>query len=162
MQQQPAPQHPIYVEDDEITLKDLILSAKEYSRNVFRNWWVVGLIAIPVVGIFALQTYFEKATYSASIEFMVNEDDGSGGLGGITGLLGSFGLGKGTSKYNLEKILALAKSDKIVYPMLFDTITIDGSADLIANHLIRVYDLHEDWQYKSDTKWHGFYFTSGD
>ena len=38
-----------YMEEDEITLKELILKVKEFFQEVLKNWWLVILITIPFV-----------------------------------------------------------------------------------------------------------------
>ena len=90
---------------------------------------------------------------------MIDEDDGGGGgLGGAAAILGQFGLGGGGGgKYNLDKIVELAKSRRIIQNALLDTIIIEGKKDLLANHLINIYQFQEDWV--GDSLLQGFYFT---
>jgi len=75
-----------YIEEDEITLKELILKIKEFFWEVVRNWkWVV-LIVIPFVTFFMYKAVSTPVTYEAELTFMVNEDDG-GGMGGVSAIL---------------------------------------------------------------------------
>ncbi|MFK7776062.1 MAG: hypothetical protein AB8F94_28325, partial [Saprospiraceae bacterium] len=76
----------------------------------------------------------------------MNEDDGSG-LGALGGLAASFGFGGGGGgEFNLEKMLSLLKSRNIIQQGLFEKTEIDGVVDFFANHLIREYDFHEEWE----------------
>lgn len=137
-----------YTEEDEITLKELILKVQEYCWEVVRNWkWVV-LITIPFVAFFLYKAISTPTTYAAQLTFMVNEDDGNG-LGGMSAILGQFGLGGGKSKNNLDKILELAKSQRILNEVVFEKVKIGGVEDYLANHIIRIYDYEEKWD--SDT-----------
>jgi hypothetical protein len=134
-----------YLEEDEITLKELILKVQEYFWEVVRNWkWVV-LITIPFILLFLYQAISTPVTYHSELTFMVNEDDG-GGIGGVSAILGQFGFaGGGKGKNNLDKILELAKSRIIVQQVIFDSISVNGRTDYLGNHVIRLYKFHEKW-----------------
>lgn len=147
-EQQPQPPYypPPYQEEDEITLKELILKIQEYAREVLRLWWVVVLITVPIVGYMLWDAYKTPIKYPATLTFMLDENEGGGSLGGVSAILGQFGLrgGRG-NKFNLEKMLALAKSRRIVQMALFESIKVNGQEDYIANHIIQEYDYHERW-----------------
>ncbi len=88
---------------------------------------------------------------------MIDEDDGGSSLGGASAILGQFGLG-GVSggKYNLDKIVELARSRRIIQRVLLDSVNIENKTDLFANHLIDIYDHHDSWE--EDTMLQAFYF----
>jgi hypothetical protein len=65
------------------------------------------------------------------------------------------GGGGGASNFN--KITEIARSSKICERTLMDSATIGGTTDVLANHIIRTYELHEDWQ--EDTVLVDFLFT---
>ena len=148
-------------ESDEITLKELILKVREYWREVWKNRFLVLLISALFASIFLWRAWIAPVVYLAELTFMVNEDEG-GGLGGVASILGQFGLGGGSSgKFNLDKILELSRSRKIVSQVLFEEIEVDGKVDYIANHIIDEYAFHEDWE--DDTKGlKDFYFINGE
>jgi uncharacterized protein involved in exopolysaccharide biosynthesis len=146
------------VEDDEISLKELILKIQEYYREVLKNWKLLVLIPIPFVLYMLYSAMTTPPVYPATLTFMVNEDEG-GGIGGVGAILGSFGFGGGAGgKHNLDKILELARSRKIIQQVIFEKIEIDGTKDYMANHLISVYDLHEEWAESLNEELHGFLF----
>ncbi len=148
-----------YIEEDEITLKELILKLQEFYREVVSHWKLVILITVPFVLFFLFRAFTTPATYPASLTFMVNEDEG-GGIGGAMAILSQFGFGGGGGggKYNLEKILQLSKTRKIVQSALFNKTTINDNHDYIANHLIDLYDYHEAWE-ESEIGLKNFKFT---
>lgn len=128
--------------NDEITLKDLILKIQEYRLVVWNKvYWII--LATIIFGILAgAKAYFKPPIYPAKLTFMVNEDSSGGGMGGAASLLGQFGFGGGGGgEYNLDKIVALAKSRKITKAALLDS----SYAPLLADQLIEVYNLKEVW-----------------
>ncbi len=132
--------------DDEISLKELILKLQEFWSEIWKYWRTVILFCIPFLAFFLYSHFKHIKTYQANLTFMVNEDEGGGGLASVSGVLGSFGLGGGTGgEYNLEKMLSLLKSRKIIQKVLFDTLVLDGQKDFYANHLIRAEEFNEDW-----------------
>ncbi|HHH50131.1 MAG TPA: hypothetical protein ENK52_04050 [Saprospiraceae bacterium] len=150
-----------YIEDDEITLKELILKIQEFYREVLKNWLLVILITLPIMGYMFYKAYKTPVTYPATLTFMVNEDEG-GGLGGLGGLAASFGLGGGGGEYNLEKILSLLKSRNIIQQALFEKIELNGKNDFFANHLIDEYEYHKKWEKRKDEKIKNFKFSQDD
>lgn len=143
MSQEQVPQY--CQEDDEITLKELILKVKEYWREIVRNWLLIGLMALPFALFFLYKAWTTPVKYKATLTFMINEDDGGGG--GLASIAGQFGfnVGSGGGEFNKDKVVALAKSGKIVYPVILDTVEIDGKLDLLGNHLIDIYRMNDVW-----------------
>jgi uncharacterized protein involved in exopolysaccharide biosynthesis len=136
-----------YSTEEELSLKELILKFLEYFQEVWKYWKLVILITIPFVGFMLIQAMLTPLTYKANLTFMVNEDEG-GGIG-VGAILGNFGLGRGGGAHNLDKILELAQSRKIIQMVLFEKSQINNQSNFIANHLIKIYDFHEKW--KEDT-----------
>ena len=134
-----------YIQDDEITLKELILKIQEFWRELWRYWWLIALITIPFVAYMTYKASRADVTYPAQLTFMVNNDEG-GGMSSISGLLGTFGLGgRGGGEYNLDKMLQLMKSRRITEEVIFTEVEIEGRKDFIANHLIHNLDTLDKW-----------------
>ena len=106
--------------NDVITVKEVILQIQEYYREVIKHWLIVLAFVIPLVFFMFYRAYIMPLTYKAELTFMVDEDEGGGGIGGIGGILGNFGLSTGASDYNLNKILFLSRTRKIIQESLFD------------------------------------------
>ncbi len=145
-----------FVEDDEITLKDLVKKIQEFWHEAWKNkWWIIFVAALGASA-FLLNAWLTPPTYPAKTVFMLNEEEGS--TSGIGSLLGQFGLGGGgKGKLNLDKILQLSKSIKILQAALFREVEVEGKKDFYANHIIRYYDFHDKWK-KDTTGLVGFYF----
>ena len=147
-----------YQHEDEISIKELILKTQEYIKVIWSK--KIGLIAVSLLfgAGFALKAYLKPTTYTAELTFMVNQDDG-GSMSGIGAVLGQFGLGGGGGgSSNFDQITEIARSSKICERTLMDSAIIDGTKDLLANHIIRSYKMHEDWQ--EDTVLVDFLFTN--
>jgi uncharacterized protein involved in exopolysaccharide biosynthesis len=131
---------------DEITLKELILKIQEYWKELWRNWLWIGIIALPFLGYKIYQVFSTPATYPAALTFMVDEDEGRN-LSSISGLLGQFGFRSATtSTYNLDKILEISKSRRVIQMALFSRGEVRGKSDFIANHIIDYSDLPRRWR----------------
>lgn len=148
-----------YREEDEITLKAILLGIKDYSVTVLRHWWLIILIALPFAAWFAYVAYTTPTQFTARLTFMINEDEGgAGGLGGLASQFG-FNLGAGGGEFNKEKIVSLSKSGRIIHPVIMDSIEIAGKSDLLGNHLLDIYGIRAKWKEAGRKKFENFYFT---
>lgn len=143
----------INIQDDEITLKELILKIKEYTIELFRKWYVILLISIPAIAWFYYKHTRHDVTYTAETKFIIEGQSG----GGVAGLLSQFGIrgGGGNSKTNPYKVMEVAKSKLTVRNLLFKKL----NGDFIANHILRDYNLIEQWSEKRP-EFKGFSFKS--
>lgn len=101
---------------EDITLKELILKIQEYGREIIRNWFLICLITLPVLGYFVYKHISFIPTYRAELRFVV-EGQGGGG-GGLSSILGSFGVKK-AGKLNPYKILEIGRSSNLFESIIF-------------------------------------------
>ena len=143
---------------NEITFRDMILRFRELTREVVRYWYIPAFCMLLACA-YQLYKYSKFVPlYPASITFNVDEDEGGSGSG-LAGMLGQFGLaGVRPTRYNLDKILALSKSRRVIQETLFSKIAIEGKNDFLANHILREYKLNEGFP-KDNPVEGGFYFT---
>lgn len=145
--------------DDEITLKELILKMQEIFIEIRRYWWIVLLCCIPTLSYFIYKSYNTPDLHVAQLTFMLNEDTGNGG--GISGLLGSFGLGGGGGgAVNLGKMIELSKARVITDQIIFDKIEDNKELDFVANHIINLYEFHDQWNESKNEQIHNYLFKS--
>ena len=81
------------IDNDEISLKELIIKIKDWISFLKKKWktiFIAGIIGALIGLTIAL---FDKPTYKAVLTFAMEEDKGSGGggLSGALGLASSFG-----------------------------------------------------------------------
>jgi hypothetical protein len=147
--------HIVHPTDERITIRQIVLDIKEYGLEVWKNKiWVLILIIIAALFLF-INAYKKPTTYSAKVTFMLNEEQA--GSGGISAILGSFGI-SGTN-YNLLKISELSKSRRIITNAFFEKAVIKGKNDWLVNHIIREEKVHKKWKEKSKDL-AGFFFTN--
>ncbi len=132
-------------EANETTLRDVARQVWAWAVYLWAyKWWVL----LPTLGVgigVVYRAWQQPFTYTARTTFMVNEESG-GSSGGLGAILGQFGLGMGTkSDFNLDKIVELGRSRQIIQQALLDSAEINGQTDLLANHIIRIQALQEEW-----------------
>lgn len=144
-------------DEQEMSLKDLLVKVRDFYLALRRNWKIVLLCLSLSTGGFLANAFLTRPKFPAQLTFMVREDS-KNAMGGVASLLGQFGFGSGTSgEYNLDKIIELAKSRHIVEAALFDSARVNGKNDFLANHVINIHDLSKKWQ--KDTLLRDFRFT---
>ena len=146
--------------NQEITLRGVIQFLIKYAKIVRRRWYVVVLSCLLFSSYFFYKAFKATWKYQANLTFMLNDGD-KGGVGGIGSLLGQFGIGGGGGEGNLDKIVELSRTSRILKTALFSKATIDGRDDYFANHIIQIMGLHDEW--KTDTTGlPNFMFTRGE
>ncbi|MGK0365264.1 MAG: hypothetical protein ACI85O_002330 [Saprospiraceae bacterium] len=148
-----------YFQDDEITLKEVILTVQKFWGEILKNWKVVAVLAGIFGALFFLKAILSPVIYSTKMTFMINEYGKSGGTG-IGNVLSQFGLGAETEEYNFKKILELSRSRRIIQTAIFKKTDVDGTEDFVVNHIIKLYDFHDKWKDNEQLK--EFLFKNGD
>ena len=145
-------------QNKEVTLNSLIWRVIDFVKEIWRNKFIVIGGALLLAIAFAGLNSLKPTKYEARLTFMINDDEG-GGMGGVSAILGQFGLGgSGGGKYNYQKLSEIALSDKILTQVLLDSATIANNNDFIANHVINLFGFHEMWE--EDTLLNGYLFNS--
>jgi uncharacterized protein involved in exopolysaccharide biosynthesis len=134
------------IENDEISLKELIQKIQEWIAY-FKTQWklIIGIAALGGILGFVYAS-FQKPTYLASTTFVLEEDKGGGGLGGAMGLASSFGFdlgGGGGGLFTSSNIIELMKSRLVVEKTLLNPIQIGGKEISLADYYIQINELKE-------------------
>ena len=139
-----------------LTTQDIIRDVKYYLKSIWDYKFIVLIGAFLICALYTYKLMKRPPLYIAEKTFMVSDDDGGGS--GLASILGQIGLtGSPGGNYNYNKIIEIGSSNLIIDQMLFDSAVLDNKSDYIANHIIRVYNLHKIW--KSDTLLNEFVFT---
>lgn len=129
--------HPVPVNDDEITLKELILLVQSYVKELFSHWkWIV-LAGIVVGGLMVVNTLLQDVKYNSKLTFTL---EGGGKGGSALGMLSNFIGIPGAGESNALKMIELMKSRAMIESALLQKVIIDGKEDYFANHIIRLED----------------------
>jgi uncharacterized protein involved in exopolysaccharide biosynthesis len=147
---------------DDISLKELIFKIKEYADEVKNNWKVVIVFIALSLLFFFFKHFTTPNLYNASLTFMVNENEGGGGLAGASSILNTLGF-NGQAEDNLDRILALSKSMRIIEEVLLTKTVVDGDTDFIGNIIIKKYDYdNKNWNKSKSLKGFRFKHTNVD
>ena len=141
-----------HIEQDEISLKELLLKTKDWYRYLLTKWLVI--VAAGIIGgaIGVGYAFMQKPEYTASLSFALeDEKSGGGGLSGALGLASSLGIDLGTSAgsaFSGANLIELMKSRKIVEKALLNPIAVNGKTKSLSQHYINFNELEKDWDEK--------------
>jgi uncharacterized protein involved in exopolysaccharide biosynthesis len=143
-------------ENTDLSLKDFILKIQKFKSFVFSKWKILlmaGMLGGTIGLIFGL---LEKPEYKASLTFAMEEEKGSGGLGGALSLASSFGIDLGGSggggAFAVSNLTELMKSRLILEKVLFNSILIDNKKQTLIEYYITVNKFKEGWDATPDLK----------
>lgn len=144
--------------DDIISIKDIINLVQDYLLEALLSWKLILISAILFTIYFGIRNKYDEDEYSASLTFVLSDE--GGGLGQLSGLLGSFGLGGGGNRggVNLDKMVELSRSDRIIKEALVNKFEIDKNTDFLGNHFIKIYELDKIWNEKDESVLKDFSF----
>jgi hypothetical protein len=139
-------------DNDEISLKELIIKIKEwisFLKTKQKTILIAGIIGA-LIGL--TYAFFEKPIYKAVLTFAMEEDKGSGGggLSGALGLASSFGIDLGGAggggAFAASNLAELMKSRLLVEKVLLEPIIINGKTITLAEYYIQINDLRKKWE----------------
>ena len=138
----------VQVENDEISLKELIQKIQEWLAYLkTQRKWIIGIAAFGAIVGFTYAS-FQKPSYQAITTFVLEEDKG-GGMSGALGLASSFGfdLGGGGAGglFSSSNIIELMKSRLVVEKTLLNPVQIAGKEMSLADYYIQINKLKESW-----------------
>ena len=139
-------------DNDEISLKELVLKIKEWYQFLLTKWRLIILAGIIGGLIGFTYAYFQKPTYKAALTFAMEEEkSGGGGLGGALGLASQFGIDLGSSgggAFSGANLIELMKSRKLVEKTLLSPIEVDGKAQSLVEYYLAFNEIKKDWDEK--------------
>ena len=137
MAQETRPQ--IQFQDDEISLRDIVLKVREWVALLKSKWLSLLLAGLIGGGVGFTYAYFKKTIYKAELVFVTAEAD-KGGLGKLSALGSQFGfdLGGGSSgAFGGDNLLELMKSRRLVEQTLFDSLEYEGRRFRLLEYYLR-------------------------
>lgn len=136
------------VQNDEISLKELIEKGKEWFSYLLSQWKVIVLAGIIGAGLGLGYSFSKKPMYTASLSFALEDEKVGGGLGGALGLASSLGLdlgGGGGSIFTGSNLTELFKSRAMVEQTLLSPVVVDGKAISLAEMYIQNNGWRDQW-----------------
>lgn len=142
------------VQEDEISLKELILKIKEWWQYLWSKKWII--IAAGVVGaLLGLgYSFIKKPIYTATTTFVLESGEKGGGLGAYAGVASMMGIdlgGGGGDMFQGDNILDFYKSRKMIEKALFSPVDTVTNQPLIEKY-IEINELREAWAEKEELK----------
>jgi hypothetical protein len=138
------------VNNDEISLKELIQKGKEWWDYLLSKWKII-LIAGMVGGALGLTySFIKKPVYTATLSFALEDEKaGGGGLGSALGLASSFGIDLGSgggSIFTGSNLTELFKSRSMVEKTLLSPVVIGGKTISLAEMYIQNNEWRKTWK----------------
>ncbi|MFG4004737.1 Wzz/FepE/Etk N-terminal domain-containing protein [Flavobacterium aquidurense] len=136
------------LENNEITLKELIQKTKEWYLYLLSKWKIIVLTGIIGATLGLTYSIVKKPIYTATLTFAMEDEKGSGGLGGALGLASSFGLdlgGSGGGIFTGSNLTELFKSRSMVEKTLLSPVIVDGKVISLAEMYIQDNKWRKKW-----------------
>ncbi|WP_029278153.1 Wzz/FepE/Etk N-terminal domain-containing protein [Pedobacter borealis] len=138
--------------NDEISLKELILKICEWWRYLLSKWIIILICALlgGILGFWYAAN--KKPLYTATTTFVL-EDEKGGGLGSLAGLASMAGVdlgGGGGGIFQGDNILGLYKSRTMLEQTLLTLVDVNGKKQLLVERYIDVNELRKKWAKKPE------------
>ncbi|OUL62996.1 Wzz/FepE/Etk N-terminal domain-containing protein [Flavobacterium sp. AJR] len=141
------------IENDEISLKELLVKAKGWYTYFLSQWKVVVLAGIIGAVLGLTYSFMKKPVYTATLSFALEDEKSGGGLGSALGLAGSLGLdlgGGGGSIFAGSNLTELFKSRRMVEQTLLTPVNYRGKKISLVEMYIEINKLRNNWKDKSE------------
>lgn len=135
------------ISEDEISLKDLILSLQAWVKYLWSKWLIILIVGLLGGGIGLWKSLNTKPMYIAKFNFVLEDSKGGGGLGGLGGLAAMAGVNLGAGGGGLfqgDNILELYKSRHMLTETLLSPVDEQGK-ELLVDRYINSNELREAW-----------------
>lgn len=132
---------------DEVTLKSALLNIRRYIKYLKSKWILISTVIVLGSMIGYMYARSKKVTYSASTTFVLEDGNGSSGLGNLGGLASIVGVDVRSSSglFQGDNILELYRSRKMIEATLLTTIVLNGKKTTLLNEYIKINNLREHW-----------------
>jgi hypothetical protein len=135
------------VENDGISLKELIEKVKEWYAYLLSQWKMIILAGVIGALLGLVYSINKKPVYKATLSFAL-EDEKSGGISGALGLASTLGLDVGGSAGGIftgSNLTELFKSRSMVEKTLLTPVSVNGKVISLAEMFIRNNKWRERW-----------------
>ena len=143
------------MENDEITLKELLEKAKEWYSYLLSQWKIIVLAGVLGAALGLTYSIFKKPIYTATLSFAL-EDEKGGGMSGALGLATSLGLdlggGSGGGAFSGANLTELFKSRSMVEQTLMQPVVKGTDTISLAELYIRTQEWRDEWEDKPKLK----------
>lgn len=141
------------LQNDEISLKELIQKAGEWFA-FFKSKWKIIFLSCILGSLLGLgYSYIKKPIYTAKLSFALEEKGNmsGSGLASVAAQFGLGGIGSGDGGvFSGGNMIELLKSRFLIEKTLLSTVTINGKPDILLNRYIQFNKLDQKWAKKKN------------
>jgi len=146
--------------NEEISLKELVLYTHKWFRYILSRWLIILIISV-LFGIAGfIYAALSKPIYTAELSFVLEEQKSGGGFGAAAGLASQLGfdLDGGTSgAFSGDNLIELMKSRSIIQKTLLSVVEINHKEKSLADLYISINNLAAAWKLQSGMAGINFY-----
>lgn len=142
-----------HINNDEISLKELIEKGKEWWDYLLSKWKVIVLAGLVGAALGLTYSFIKKPIYTATLSFALEDEKGGGGLGGALGLASSLGFdlgGSGGGAFSAANLTELFKSRSMVEQTLLSPVVVGDKTISLAEMYIQNNEWRKAWEKKSE------------
>ena len=135
------------------TVKQLIDKISDVYKFLLSKWLIIVLSGILGGGVGLAYAFWKKPTYTATMTFALEDDKGSGGLGGALGLASQVGIdlmGSAGGAFSGVNLLELMKSRKLIEKTLLSSVRINGKDITLVERYIESTKMRKGWKNKPE------------
>lgn len=136
------------INNDDVSLKELLLKAKEWYSYFLKNWKIIVLAGLIGATFGIAYSLSKKPIYTAALSFALEDDKGGGGVGGALSLVSSLGLDLGSGAGGMfagSNLTELFKSRSMVEKTLLTPVTVNGKVISLAEMYIQNNEWRKSW-----------------
>ena len=141
-------EHKLNKENDEISLRDLIVKFQEWWHYLLSKWITIVLFGLIGAALGFSYAFFKKSVYTATTTFVLEDEKGTGSLGNLAGLASIAGFdiggGGGGGIFQGDNLPELYKSRTMIEKTLLSSMETD-STELLIDRYITFNDLRSTW-----------------
>lgn len=136
-----------YNNDQEISLKELLLKLGVLWRHLLDHWVIILIVGLLGGGIGLLVSVTSKPKYIAKLNFVLEDNKSSNNLGNIGGLaaLAGMNIGGGGGLFQGDNILELYKSRTMIEKTLLSPAD-SANTQFLVDRYIAMNDLRNSWE----------------
>lgn len=138
------------IENDEISLKELVQKARDWYEYLQSKWKIIILFGIFGACLGLTYSILKKPIYTATLSFALEDEKSAGaGLGSALGLASSLGLdigGSGGSIFSGSNLTELFKSRSMVEKTLLSSVNVNGKVLSLAEMYIQNNGWRDKWK----------------
>lgn len=136
-------------ESDELLLKDVLKKVKEIADYFFSHWKIILTAGAIGGGLGIAYSYSKKPIYTATLSYVLEDENSGGGLGGALSLAGTLGLGVGSNGgggvFSGSNLTELFKSRNMVEKTLLTPVKVEGKEISLAEMYIQINKWRDSW-----------------